>query len=122
MCIDKQTAPFKGKSGLKQCNLQKPKEWGYKLSYVLSGIDGFIHNFEVHTGAIGVCPNQPDWKASGNKVLTLLQHIARHKWHALYFDNWYTSVDLVKTLHEQGIACLGTVRAYRLPDCKMTTS
>ena len=111
--------PFKGKSGLKQYNPQKPKKWGYKL-YVLSGIDGLIHNFEIHTGAIQPCPNQPDLKASGNIVLTLLQNVPRFKWHKLYFDNWYTSVDLVKHLHNQGIACVGTVRANRLPNCKMT--
>ena len=45
---------FKGKSGLKQHNPQKPKKWGYKL-YVLSGIDGLIHSFESHTGAIQPC-------------------------------------------------------------------
>ena len=50
--IDEKMVPFKGKSGLKQYNLQKPNKWGYKL-YVLSGIDVLIHNFEVHTGAIG---------------------------------------------------------------------
>ena len=61
--IDEKMVPFKGKSGLKQYNLQKPNKWRYKL-YVLSGIDGLIHNFEVHIGVIGVCPNQPDLKAS----------------------------------------------------------
>ena len=120
LCIDEQMVPFKGKSGLKQYNPQRRKKWGCR-SYVLSGIDGLIHNFEVHTGAIGVCPNQPDLKASENIMLTLLQHIPRHKWHNLYFDNWYTVVDLVKTLHEQGIPCMGTVRANGLPNCKMTT-
>ena len=111
--------PFKGKSGLKQYNLQKPKEWGYKL-YLLSGIDGLIHTFEIHTGAIQPCPNQRDLKASGNIVLTLLQNVPRFKWHKLYFDNWYTSVDLVKHLHNQGIPCVGTFRTNRLPNCKMT--
>ena len=111
--------PFKGKSGLKQYNPQKPKKWGYKF-YVLSGIGGLIHNFEIHTGAIQPCPNQPDLKASGNIVLTLLQNVPRFKWHKLYFDNWYTSVDLVKHLYNQGFACLGTVRANCLPNCNMT--
>ena len=64
--------------------------------------------------------NQPGLKSSGNIVLTLLQNVPRFKWHKLYFDNWYTSVDLVKHFHNQGIACVGTVRANRLPNCKMT--
>ena len=119
LCIDEQMVPFKGKSGIKQYNPQKPKKWGYKL-YILSGVDGLIYNFEIHTGAIGNCPGQPDLKASGNIVLILLQNIPRMKWHKLYIDNWYTGVDLVKTLHEQGIACVGTVRANRLPNCKLS--
>ena len=50
----------------------------------------------------------------------MLQNVPRFKWYKLYFGNWYTSVDLVKHLHNQGIACVGTVRANRLPNCKMT--
>ena len=111
--------PFKGKSGLKQYNPQKPKKWGYEL-YVLSGIDGLIHNFEIYTDAIQPCPIQPDLKASGNIVLTLFQNVPRFKWHKL-FHNWYTSLDLVKHLHNQGgTACVGTVRANRLSNCQMT--
>ncbi|XP_065675859.1 piggyBac transposable element-derived protein 3-like [Hydra vulgaris] len=86
LCIDEQIVPFKGKSGLKQYNPKKPKKWGYKL-YVLSGIDGLIYNFQVHTDAIDVCLNQPNLKASGNIVLTLLQHIPRNKWAIKWFDN-----------------------------------
>ena len=120
LCIDEQMVPFKGKSALKQYNPQKPKKWGYKL-YILSGVDGLIHNFEVHTGAIPICPNQPDLKASGNIVLILLQSIPRMKWHKLYFDNWYTSIELVTILYQQGIACVGTIRSNRLPNNKLTS-
>ena len=120
LCIDEQVVPFKGKSSLKQYNPQKPKKWGYKF-YVLSGIDGLIHNFEIHTGPIDVCPGQPDLKASGNIVINLLVNVPRHVWHKLYFDNWYTGVELVKTLHMQGIASVGIVRSNRLPNIKLPT-
>ena len=89
--------------------------------YILSGVDGLIHNFEVHTGAIPVCPNQPDLKASGNIVLILFQNIPRMKWHKLYFNNWYTSIGLVTILYQQGIASVGTVRSNRLPNNKLTS-
>ena len=49
LCIDEKMVPLKGKSHLKQYNPQKPKKWGYKI-YVLSGIDGIIYNFKIHTG------------------------------------------------------------------------
>ena len=34
LCIDERIVPFKGKSGLKQYNPQKPKKWGYKLCFI----------------------------------------------------------------------------------------
>ena len=118
LCIDQQIVSFKGKSALKQYNPQKPKKLGYKL-YIFPGVDQLIYNLEVHTGTITICPNQPDLKASGNIVLILLQNIPRMKWHKLYFDNWYTSIELVTTLYQQGIACVGTVCSNRLPNNKL---
>ena len=49
-----------------------------------------------------------------------MQHIPRFQWYKLYFDNWYTSVLLEKSLHEQGIATVGTVRSNRLYNCKLS--
>nr|XP_047139096.1 uncharacterized protein LOC124815006 [Hydra vulgaris] len=91
-----------------ECNPMKPKKWGFKI-YVLSGVDGLVHNFEIHTGPIDVCPGQPDLKALGNIVMNLLVNVSRQKWHKLYFDNWYTSLELVKTLFTQGITWVGTI-------------
>ena len=120
LCIDQQIVSFKGKSALKQYNPQKPKKLGYKL-YIFPGVDELIHNLKVYTGTITICPNQPDLKASGNIVLILLQNIPRMKWHKLYFDNWYTSIELVTILYQQRISCAGTVRSNRLPNNKLTS-
>ena len=70
-------------------------------NYVLSGIDGIIYNLKTNIGSIMPCLGQPDLQASGNIVLELVQHIPCFQWHKLYFDNWYISVLLEKTLHEQ---------------------
>ena len=118
MSIDEQVVPFKGKSRLRQYNPKKPKKWGYKV-FVLSGINGLIHNFEVYTGKIDTCPGQPDLKPSANIVLRLLASIPRMLWHKVFFDNWFTGTALQVTLWKQGIACVGTVRGNRLPGCKM---
>jgi hypothetical protein len=120
LCVDEQVVPYKGKSSIKQYNPMKPKKWGFKI-YVLSGVDGLVHNFEIHTGPIDVCPGQPDLKASGNIVMNLLVNVPRQKWHKLYFDNWYTSLELVKSLFTQGIACVGTVRSNRLKNIELPT-
>ena len=120
LSIDEQVVPFKGKSILRTYNPKKPKKWGYKI-FVLSGVDGLIHNLEIYTGKIEPCPGQPDIKASGNIVLLLLAAILRGVWYKIYCDNWFTSVGLQTTLSKQGIACLGTVRSNRLPGCTLPT-
>ena len=86
LSIDEQVVPFKGKSILRTYNPKKPKKWGYKI-FVLSGVDGLIHNLEVYTGKIEPCPGQPDIKASSNIVLCLLAMIPCGVWHKIYCDN-----------------------------------
>ena len=53
-----------------------------------------MYEFEVYTsksmklpGSLGI---------SGNIVLWLLRNLEEHKDFKVYFDNWFTSVDLVK--------------------------
>ena len=118
LSCDEQIVPFKGKSGLKQYNQKKPKKWGYKF-FVLCGVDGLIHNFEIYDGAIQTCPGQPDIKASGNIVLRLLQNIPRNVGHKIYCDNWFTGMSLVTILANEGIHYVGTARLNRLPGCKV---
>ena len=108
--IDEQVVPFKGKSVFRMYDPKKPKKWGYKI-FVLSGVDGLIHNLEVYTGKIEPCPGQPDIKASGNIELCLLSSIPRNVWHKIYCDNWFTSVAFHATLGKQGIVYLGTVQS-----------
>ena len=47
-------------------------------------------------------------------VLHLAQTIPSHNNHALFFDNWFTSLPLLDHLAERGIWCCGTIRAPRL--------
>lgn len=120
LSIDEQVIPFKGRSSLRTYNPKKPHKWGYKI-YVLSGIDGVVHNFQFYTGTIKPIDGEPDLKASGNIILHLLQPIPRGVWHKVYFDNWFTSVELQATLYNRQIACVGTVRSNRLLGCTLPT-
>ena len=83
--------------------------------------EGFVYNFEVHTGKIAVCPNQPDTGTSGNNVLTLSQNVKRQYGHKVFVDNWYTGILLSLTLAKEGILLTGTIRSNRLSNCKMTS-
>lgn len=41
--------------------------------------------------------------------------------HKLYFDNWFTSVDLQMVQEKRKIHCVGTARSNRLPGCNFPT-
>ena len=53
--------------------------------------------------------------------MQLLQHIPRHQEFKLFMDNLYTGVPLTTTLMKQGIGMVGTVRVYRLRNCRLST-
>lgn len=118
LCIDEQIVPFKGRSGLKQYNPKKPNKWGYKI-FVLCDTNGLVHNFEIYTGKIEPAPNEPDLGPSSNIVLRLTSIVQVNMSHLLFFDNWFSSLDLVTELHKKGIYTLGTVRQNRLKGCRL---
>ena len=91
-------------------------------NYVLSGIVRIIYNLKTHTGSIMPCPGQPDLQALGNIVLELVQHVPRFQWYKLYFDNWYTSVLLEKTLmsRELLLLALAGVTVFTTASFQMT--
>ena len=117
--IDEQVVPFKAFLWIKQYNPNKLKKWGCKL-YVWCDDEGLVYNFEVHTGKIGDCTNQPDIGAWGYIVLTFLENVDQHKGHKLFMDNWYTGIALATTLMKDGISLSGTIRNNRLKkNCKI---
>lgn len=58
--------------------------------------------------------DEPDLGASGNIVVRLARTIPRYQQYKLFFDNYYTSAELISFLSKQGIQSLGTVNKGRL--------
>ncbi|XP_028448168.1 piggyBac transposable element-derived protein 2-like isoform X1 [Perca flavescens] len=119
LSIDEQMVPFKGKSSLKQYIPNKPYKWGYKI-FVLCDTTGLVHSFDIFTGKIEPVPGLPDIGVSGNIVLKLAQVIHGAVNHLVYFDNWFSSLDLFVALANNGIPALGTVRQCRLRGCSFS--
>jgi len=114
LCVDEQIIPFKGRSCIKQFNPKKPHKWGYKL-FILSGVSGFCYNMEVYTGSENIqAGDEADLGASSNTVIRMARTIPSDLMHKLYFDNYFTGVNLQVCLAKRGIHCVGTVRPNRL--------
>ncbi|XP_018020808.1 piggyBac transposable element-derived protein 3-like [Hyalella azteca] len=115
--VDEQIIPTKARISLKQYNPKKPHKWGYKV-ISQAGSSGFVYDFEIYTGksqknddlGVGV---------SSAYVLRLAEGIPKHLNYKLFYDNWFSSVDLSSKLKESGILNVSTVRANRLKGCIM---
>uniref|UniRef100_A0A8C6U166 PiggyBac transposable element-derived protein domain-containing protein n=1 Tax=Neogobius melanostomus TaxID=47308 RepID=A0A8C6U166_9GOBI len=119
LCVDEQMVPFKGRSSLKQYNPKKPYKWGYKI-FMLCDTKGLVHSFEIFAGKIDPVPGQPDIGASGDVVLKLAQVIHPNINHLLYFDSWFSSLNLFVALAKMGIPALGTVEKKHLQGCSFS--
>ena len=120
LSIDEQMVPFKGQSALKQYVPNKPYKWGYKI-FILCDTRGLVHNFEIYTGKINPVAGCPDIGASGNIVLQLAEIVEPDQNYLLFFDNWFSSLNLLVALMKKGIYSLGTFRSNRLPGCTFSS-
>ncbi|XP_065584309.1 piggyBac transposable element-derived protein 3-like [Artemia franciscana] len=114
--IDEQMVPFKGKLRFKQYLKDKPHSWGIKI-FSRAGASGIIYDFEVYTGKGSVPVTELGQGAE--VVLRLAEEIPRDKNFKLFFDNYYTSIPLIRELLLHGIHSAGTVRTNRLKGCNI---
>ena len=115
--IDEIKIPFKGHHSLKQYIKNKPHKWGIKM-FARAEISGFIYDFEIYVGK-GTTKNTSALGISGDIVLRPTENIPRNENFKIFFDNWFSSFDLLCHLTEIGILATGTVRISRMRGCKL---
>jgi len=122
LCVDEQLCATKARMYLKQYMPMKPHKWGYKL-FMLCDVNGFAHKFEIYTGSENLpknrLPSELDLGASANVVVRLTRGVPKNMNHRIYFDNYYTTIELIDYLNENGIHSLGTVRKNRIPNSRI---
>ena len=106
MSIDEQVIPFKGRHGLKRYLPKKPKKWGYKLWARAGGDSGYVYDFEVEgglgsKGAPKNAVNVPHELGESEFVILRLSEELEELQHELFFDNLFSSPELMKYLSEQ---------------------
>ena len=113
-CVDEQMIPLKGHSGLKQFILNKLHRWGFKV-FARAGMSGLVYDFMICTGKAMKLPG--NLGVAGNVVMTHVENLSKNKNFKLYFDNWFTSVDLVCLLEQQSIWSVATISSNKLKGC-----
>ncbi|XP_065318907.1 piggyBac transposable element-derived protein 3-like [Gordionus sp. m RMFG-2023] len=106
LSIDEQICSTKARIHLKQYMPMKPHKWGFKF-FILCGVSGFAYDFELYSGQENDSEKrpatEPDLGASSNIVVRLSRTIPINQNFKLYFDNYYTSINLLIYLAKKGI-------------------
>ena len=100
---------FQGRSSLKQYLPNKPVKRGFKVWVLGDSRNGYFTDFEVYTGKKG---NKSE-KQLGKRVVRDLTKCLKGKHHHVYFDNYFTSFELIDELLTDGIYGCGTIRIDR---------
>ena len=107
--VDEAMVKFKGRSTLKQYMPKKPIKRGSKIWMLADAMTGYVTQLEVYTGKKG---DRTEKGLGATVVKTLskdLQHTHRH----VYFDNYFSRVDLLLDLFRLGLYGCGTLRSDR---------
>lgn len=125
--IDEMMVPYKGtKAGSRRQYIKsKPKKWGFKF-FIRAGINGQIFDILPYGGGstftnIQFSEYEKKYFGLGGKVvLALASTIPKKPLSVVYYDNFFTSPELIYHLRkEYGILSLGTVQQNRLRNCPL---
>jgi hypothetical protein len=111
LSVDEQMIPTKSRSPVRQYMPNKPNKWGVKV-WVLASTSGLIFDFQVYTGKSSQAPSSLG--CGGDVVMQLASRLPDGCHYRLAFDNYFTSIPLLKQLKEKGILAVGTIRGNRL--------
>ena len=106
--IDESIVGFKGRHMLvNYIRIKKHHQWGPK-EYNIADRTGYLHHTVYHTAGMKVSQfGQPF------DVCNILLQAHFDKYHRLYVDNYYMSVDLCREMLKRKVYVTGTVRAKR---------
>jgi len=107
--VDEAMIPFKGRSSLKQYMPMKPVKRGFKVWVRADSFNGYICEFMVYVGKEGGRTEV----GLGQKVVERLTRVLVGGHYHIYFDNFFTGVELEQRLLADGIYSCGTIRSNR---------
>lgn len=118
LSIDESMVKYFGHHSSKQFIRGKPIRFGYK-DWMLCSATGYCYKFDTYCGRT---MNQPVTPLGTRVVTSLLDIVTDPSDHAVFFDNFFTSYELLCQLKERGFRATGTVRENRLKKCPLVSS
>jgi hypothetical protein len=108
MSIDEHMIKFRGRNIMRQYIKNKPIRWGFKIWARCGSKNGYLYEFDMYTGK----KKETEYGLGASVVLQLSEKL-EGTCAKLYFDNFFTSSELLKLLKEKKIFACGTVRCDR---------
>ena len=109
LSIDEAMVAFKGRSFMKQYMPAKPVKWGFKVWTVAEADTGYVSGYDIYTGRRAV----PSQHGLGYDVVMQLTEVYQYQRRHLYFDNFFSSVQLLRDLERRMTYACATVRSNR---------
>lgn len=109
LSIDEHMVKFKGNNSIKQYMKGKPTPWGFKEWILAAAKSGYAYQVHLYTGKDPKSTNL----GLGEQVVMKLSQCVEGTGCVLGMDNFFTSINLLESLHENGIKAVGTIRSHR---------
>lgn len=118
LSIDEEMVPYFGRHSCKMYIRGKPIRFGYKL-WCLCSFSGYLYYFIPFAGADG--RYEPTIGLGATTVFRLLENVTHPECHKVFFDNFFSSYNLMVLLKEKRFKASGTVRANRTGGAPLKT-
>ena len=118
--IDEQIIPSKTKyTKIRQYNPKKPRKLRCK-NLVRVGASGFTYMFYLYRGKESQEKTPYSHLQKSTQVVAkLCVDLPRNVGHKVFFDNWFTTLDLMLYFKKEGILAVGTIRGNRIQGCPL---
>ena len=100
---------YSGRISYRQYMPAKPVKRGIKVWMLCDATNGFMSRFDIYLGR----ENNQTENGLGYNVVTRLTNLLHGTFRMVFFDNFFTGVQLLKDLLENGLYACGTVRPNR---------
>ena len=121
LSVDESMVRYFGSHSSKQFIRGKPVRFGFK-NWMLTSSSGYLYQFDTYCGAKGISGERSKLPLGSRVVLDFLDSVPNPSDHIVFFDNFFTSYDLLVELKERGFRAIGTVRDSRTKKCPLESN